>query len=183
VSGNTPNDDGPRNDDTSAPRTRLPRREQVTIPVDVDEMKAAAVASTRVPDPQEPVPDRIASAANVVLTDSDQLTARLAVAGSAETVSLRIHNLTRSGVSLEVPDDSALLADVGTNVNVQMTLGTGAGTQAVHMLARVAHRRRGDGTRLGGIGLRWDDSAPQTIEKVEQVLAVLGERGDAIDAD
>lgn len=165
-------------DEPTAPRQRLPRKEQVTIPVDTNEMSAAARASVTVPDPAEPVPPRAAPAANVVLTPTDPLTARVSVAGSAETVTLPIHNATRSGVALEIPDDSKLLADVGTNVNVQITLGD----EAVKVLARVAHRRRSDAARPGGIGLRWDDAASDTTEKVERILAWMGGRATADDA-
>ena len=154
-------------DEPTAPRQRIGRKEQVTVPVDVRQMHAAARASIRVPDPDEPAPVRVAAAANALVKPADELTARVAVAGSAETVSLRIHNLTRSGISLEIPDDSQLLADAGTTVNVHIALGP----ELVNVLASIGHRRRGSGAQLGGVALRWDTSLPQTAADVERILA------------
>jgi hypothetical protein len=124
--------------------------DEITTPIDVDEMEAAARASRLARDPSGPrtLPRR-----------SPRLPyAELRVPGLRRSYVLAAHNPCPTGVALEMPESLALALAEGTSIHVVLRLPARVGDRPLEVVlhARVAHCRPSRGSRPGGIALRWD---------------------------
>jgi hypothetical protein len=161
------------------PRTPIPDPyiDQATAPVDTGEMEAAAKLSTHIADPDDK-PHVIRRAAGS--TDGKQLPhAELRIAGGAGALRLPARQVTRTGVSLEIPPDTALEVAEGVSVVVDLHLGEDANGQAIRarLPALVAHLRKPSARAPGGISLRWDTRGRGVIEQLALLLDRLGATG------
>lgn len=146
--------------------------DDITRPVDADEMQAAARASRLADDPR-PSPRVIRrDRTSAPVGAPAEPYAEVQVAGTAEVVTLPAHNLSPTGVALAIPDQVALSVEEGATVMVLLHLGLNAAGQplSARVPAIVAHHRRAGAGRSGGLSLRWDQSNPRTAAEIQRIL-------------
>lgn len=133
-----------------------PVEDEPTVPVDVAEMEAVALASKLVPD---------AATRRMASLGAPRLPyAEIWWPGAPGTYVLAAHNPSVTGVALELPPGLGGLLAEGQCVSVQLRLRTRSGAPLeLELQAEVAHCRRATDKRPAGALLRWafDDPAEE----------------------
>jgi hypothetical protein len=159
------------------PRSPIPDPyiDQVTAPVDATEMQAAAELSARITDPEEagPRPHVVRRAVGSSPDGAVLPYGELRIAGGGAPVRLPARQVTRTGVSLEIPVDKSITAGDGVAVVVELHLGSDVNGQEIRarIPALVAHVRKPTATQPGGISLRWDLRGVGAREALDLLLA------------
>jgi hypothetical protein len=154
-----------------------------TRPVDVDEMAQAARRSRDFDDPHEDPsvtiefaePPRAEGTPVPATRPSPRgpgtLYAELACSAVDKVLTLPVHRVSSTGVSLEVPPDVTVVLAVDTAVTVFLNSATrGANALRARVPALVAHHRLPRGGVPGGLSLRWDTERGTGQRELDQVL-------------
>jgi hypothetical protein len=130
--------------------------EESTMPVDVEEMAAAARRSRHVPDPTE-----------VVLSIEVPV-------GGGPPVTLAVHSISATGAALAVPPGLALdlRDDTALDVDVVVVRGRAEAMRA-RVPVTVGHHRPPSGKAPGGLSLRWRTEEARDAEALRAVLALV----------
>lgn len=150
-----------------------PVDDDVTIPVDAEEMLAAAKRSAAVPDASEAPARNVVRRATVTSGAPQGPHARLQVAGSGASIMLRIYNVSATGAAFEIPEGHELRVQEGVNVMVEVFFERTDSTPSARLLAEVVHMRPARPGRLGGVSIRWDRSRQDNAGDVDRLLERL----------
>jgi len=152
--------------------------DEVTVPVDVGEMEAAAAASRRPGDPSKK-PHTIARSSTKEQEEMRQsgadLVAEVQISGTAQVAVLPVRNISPTGFSVEVPKDRTLHVRQGAAVMVAFRLRAeiDSAPKGERLRAHVTHHRKATRARAGGMALRWDLEDHQSCAALESVLRAV----------
>jgi hypothetical protein len=149
--------------------------DEVTVPVDVGEMEAAAAASRRPGDPSKRphvVARSRAADAGAASADPRALMAEVQVSGTAQVVLLRVRNVSPTGFCVEIPGEVDLRVRAGAAVMVRLQRSSEERDRLPggRLRAHVTHRRHGTHGKTGGMSLRWDLDEHQSCASLEEVI-------------
>jgi len=131
-----------------------PVEDESTMPVDAEEMAAAARRSRHAPDPSEVV-----------------LTVEVPV-GGGPPVTLAVHSLSATGVALALPPGLALDLREDTELTVEVVVTRGrAEAERARVPVVVGHHRPPRGKTAGGLSLRWKTEEARDADALRRVLA------------
>jgi hypothetical protein len=139
--------------DFDASGVPMPIDDESTMPVDVEEMAAAARRSRTVPDPHE-----------IVLSIDVPV-------GGGPPVTLAVHSISATGAALAVPPGLVLdlREDAQLVVEVVVTRGKSEAVRA-RVPVLVGHHRPPRGKAPGGLSLRWSVDEPRDADALRGVL-------------
>ncbi len=149
--------------------------DEVTVPVDVGEMEAAAAASRRPGDPTKKphvVARSTAADAETASADPCALMAEVQVSGTAQVALLPVRNISPTGFCVEIPGETDLRVRAGAAVMVRLHRNPEERDRRSdgRLRAHVTHRRHGTHGKPGGMSLRWDLDEHQSCASLEEVI-------------
>jgi hypothetical protein len=134
----------------------MPVDDESTMPVDVDEMAAAARRSRHVPDPTEIV-----------------LSVEVPV-GGGPPVTLAVHSISATGAALAIPPGLALDLEEDAALVVEVVAVSGrAEAMRARVPVQVGHHRPPRDKTPGGLSLRWRTEEARDAEALRRVLAIV----------